>query len=151
MASNRLRAVNAGDDEEGKMDMSPMIDMVFLLLLFFLVVSNPKTIKIDPDVTPPIAAAATTPTVKYGKIVVNIHKDGGLRAENFQTVSLDDEASLEAYIKEGKEAAEAAGHSPVLHIRGDQDTVFKYCRKVIRSAARVGVSKVAFGGYTNDR
>jgi biopolymer transport protein ExbD len=45
MASNRLRAVNAAKQEEGKMDMSPMIDMVFLLLLFFLVVSNPKTIK----------------------------------------------------------------------------------------------------------
>ncbi|MDB4620262.1 biopolymer transporter ExbD, partial [Akkermansiaceae bacterium] len=61
MASNRLRAVNAGDDEEGKMDMSPMIDMVFLLLLFFLVVSNPKTIKIDPNVNPVIASAAQTP------------------------------------------------------------------------------------------
>ncbi|MDA7506166.1 biopolymer transporter ExbD [bacterium] len=151
MASNRLRAVNAGDDEEGKMDMSPMIDMVFLLLLFFLVVSNPKTIKIDPNVNPVIASAAQTPKSKYGKIVVNIHQDGSLRAENFDTVSLDDDAGLEAYIKEGKEAAESGGHAPVLHIRGDQDTVFKHCRKVIRVAARVGVSQVAFGGYINDK
>ena len=151
MASNRLRAVNAAEEDEGKMDMSPMIDMVFLLLLFFLVVSTPKTIKIDPKVTPPIASAATTPKVKYGKIVVNIHEDGTLTPEDFQKTALDSDEGLEAYIKDGKEAADGGGYTPVLHIRGDQDTVFKYCRKVIRIAARVGVSQVAFGGYTNDK
>ncbi|MDB4618462.1 biopolymer transporter ExbD, partial [Akkermansiaceae bacterium] len=83
--------------------MSPMIDMVFLLLLFFLVVSNPKTIKIDPDVVPPIASAGKTPESKYGKIVVNIHEDGGLRAENFDKVSLDSDEAIEEYIKNEKE------------------------------------------------
>ena len=83
--------------------------------------------------------------------MVNIHTDGSLRGEDFQTVSLDDDAGLEAYIKDGKEAADGAGHTPILHIRGSQDTVFKHCRKVIRIAARVGVSQVAFGGYTNDK
>ena len=37
MASTKLRAAQAGDGEELKVDMSPMIDMVFLLLIFFLV------------------------------------------------------------------------------------------------------------------
>ncbi|MDC0550189.1 biopolymer transporter ExbD, partial [bacterium] len=69
MATQRLRAANADDGEEAKMDMSPMIDMVFLLLLFFLVVSNPKTIKIDPRLKPPIADAAKTAKSKHGKIV----------------------------------------------------------------------------------
>ena len=133
------------------MDMSPMIDMVFLLLLFFLVVSNPKTIKIDPKVTPPIAAAAQTPKSKYGKIVVNIHEDGTLRGERFDVDLLDTDEGLEAYLKDNKEAAESAGHTPILHIRGDQETVFKYCRKVIRSAAGIGISQVAFGGYINDK
>ena len=55
MATDRLRAVNKDDGEPAEMDMSPMIDMVFLLLLFFLVVSNPKTIKIDPNLTPSVA------------------------------------------------------------------------------------------------
>ncbi|MDA7890027.1 biopolymer transporter ExbD [Akkermansiaceae bacterium] len=150
MASNRLRAVNAAKQEEGKMDMSPMIDMVFLLLLFFLVVSNPKTIKIDPDVTPPIASAARTPKSKYGKIVVNIHENGDLRAENFN-VTLDDPDALKAYITKSKDDAESVGHVARLHIRGDQNTIFKYCRKVIRVAASVGVTEVAFGGYINDK
>ena len=150
MASDKLRAANAHVEDDGKMDMSPMIDMVFLLLLFFLVVSNPKTIKIDPDVKPPIASAAKTPESKYGKIVVNIHEDGGLRAEKFETILADDEG-IEAYIKEEKEKNDAVGHVPMIHIRGHQDAVFKYCRKVIRAGARVGVTKVTFGGYTNDK
>lgn len=132
------------------MDMSPMIDMVFLLLLFFLVVSNPKTIKIDPDVVPPIASAGKTPEDKYGKIVVNIHEDGGLRAEDFNN-TLDSPEAIEEYIKNEKEKHESIGHKPRLHIRGHQDSVFKYCRKVIRAGARVGVSEVIFGAYTNDK
>ena len=55
MASNKLRAASQDHGEAAEMDMSPMIDMVFLLLLFFLVVSNPKTIKIDAEVKPPVA------------------------------------------------------------------------------------------------
>ena len=58
MASDKLRSANAASEEQDKMDMSPMIDMVFLLLLFFLVVSNPKTIKIDPRLEPPVALNA---------------------------------------------------------------------------------------------
>ncbi|MGJ8697605.1 MAG: biopolymer transporter ExbD [Verrucomicrobiaceae bacterium] len=146
MASNKLRNANKPDLDEGNMDMSPMIDMVFLLLLFFLVVSNPKTIKIDPKVKPPIASAAKTPKVKYGKIVVNIHEDGGIRAEDFNTVLTSDE-DIEDYIKTNKEAVDNVGHTPRLHIRGDQDAVFKYCRRVIRAGARVGVSEVVFGAY----
>ena len=150
MASDKLRAANEIDNDNGEMDMSPMIDMVFLLLLFFLVVSNPKTIKIDPDVVPPIASAGKTPEDKYGKIVVNIHEDGGLRAEQFTTILADDEG-LEDYIKTEKEKHDSLGHTPRLHIRGHQETVFKYCRKVIRAGARVGVTEVVFGAYTNDK
>jgi len=34
MASNKLRAANQANDGDAEMDMSPMIDMVFLLLIF---------------------------------------------------------------------------------------------------------------------
>lgn len=146
MPSDKLRAANSAPQEDAKMDMSPMIDMVFLLLLFFLIVSTPKTIKFDPEVKPTIASAAKTPESKYGKIVVNIREDGTLTAENFN-VTLDSPEAIEDYIEREKEKHDSIGHKPVLHVRGDQDAVFKYCRKVIRAGARKGVTEVAFGAY----
>ena len=146
MATPRLRAANADDGEEAKMDMSPMIDMVFLLLLFFLVVSNPKTIKIDTRLKPPIADAAKTPASKHGKIVINIHNNGDFYAEDTVT-RFDTKEDLTDWIKKEKDLIDGRGIVPVLHIRGDSTAEFKYCRQVIRCGAAAGVSQVAFGAF----
>jgi len=149
MATQRLRAANADDGEEAKMDMSPMIDMVFLLLLFFLVVSNPKTIKIDPRLKPPIADAAKTAKSKHGKIVVNIHNSGDFYAEDTIT-RFDTKEDLIDYIKKEKDIIDGRGITPVLHIRGDSTAEFKFCRQVIRSGAAAGVNQVAFGAFKKE-
>ena len=47
MASSKLIAAAAGPDEDLKMDMSPMIDLVFLLLIFFMVNSTLIVVRID--------------------------------------------------------------------------------------------------------
>lgn len=147
MASDRLRAANSDQGEEAELDMSPMIDMVFLLLLFFLVVSNPRTIKIDNEVKPPVADNAQTPEIIHGKIVVNIRRDGSFYQENVN-IRLNDEDAIEQYVKERKEVVDGNGYIPNLHVRGDKDAVFKYCRTVIRAAARAGVNQVVFGAYS---
>ena len=126
-----------------------MIDMVFLLLLFFLVVSNPKTIKIDPNLKPPIADAAKTAKSKHGKIVVNIRNSGDFHAEDIN-IRFDTKEDLIDYIKKEKESIEGRGITPVLHIRGDSTAEFKYCRQVIRSGAAAGVSQVAFGAFSKE-
>ena len=131
------------------MDMSPMIDMVFLLLLFFLVVSNPKTIKIDPDLKPPIADAAKTAKSKHGKIVINIRNNGDFYAEDVKT-RLDTKEALIEWIKKEKDIIDGRGITPVLHIRGDSTAEFRFCRQVIRSGAAAGVNQVAFGAFTRE-
>lgn len=147
MASNRLRNANKNQGEDAEMDMSPMIDMVFLLLLFFLVVSNPRTIKIDNEVKPPVAVNAKPVKIKHGKIVINIRKDGTYRAED-TNIQFSDEEGMEEYFQKQKEQIDSVGYAPRLHVRGDKDSVFKYCRKAIRAAARAGINEVVFGAYS---
>ena len=55
MASKKLSRVQSNAGDAMKMDMSPMIDMVFLLLIFFMIASQMITIKMDPEVLPPVA------------------------------------------------------------------------------------------------
>ena len=146
MASNRLREVNKNQGESAKMDMSPMIDMVFLLLLFFLVVSHPKTIKIDPRVRPPVADQGQAAKSLHGKIVINIREDGTFLAEDLVT-QFDGLTELTEYLKDEKDKVSAIGNTPVLHIRADKGAEFKYCQRLIKAGAAAGIDQLAYGAY----
>ncbi len=151
MASKKLRRSAEPPEEELKIDMSPMIDMVFLLLIFFIVASTVIIVKQDPKVDPPIAKHSKRAENGEGRIVVNIREDGTFRAEDFENVSLDDADAIEQYIKDRKEEEDAKGFKPVIHVRGDRKTSFKYVRTVIRAAAKAGVDNVIFSVYSFEK
>ena len=152
MASNKLRAASQDHGEAAEMDMSPMIDMVFLLLLFFLVVSNPKTIKIDAEVKPPVAKYGGTPETVRGKIVINVYKDGSFKDESQEkTFDGDDLAPLTEYIKEQKEEIKLTGNTPILHIRADKRVEFKHCQRVIKAGGDAGVQQLAYASLNKSK
>jgi len=144
MASQKLRAAMAGPKDELRMDMSPMIDMVFLLLIFFLVNAQMIVVKLDERVKPPIAFNTKPAKVKNGRIVINVFEDGTYATEDREVLQEDD---IFGMIKKAKADNDGRGYISRLHIRGDKDAVFKYCRKVIRIAARAGVDQVIFAAY----
>ena len=55
MASSKLQSAMEEQGDDARMDMSPMIDMVFLLLIFFMVASRMVTVKVDDKIKPPVA------------------------------------------------------------------------------------------------
>lgn len=146
-SSSKLRATknNQGDDLE--IDMSPMIDMVFLLLIFFLVNATMIIVKMDPEVKPPIAANSKRAEDGTGRIVVNIYEDGTFSDAN--KLRMDDDAIYEM-VKKRKEEEDVKGYVPKLHLRGDKRAVFTHCRKVIRISAKAGVDKVLFATYQRE-
>jgi biopolymer transport protein ExbD len=146
MASRKLLAAKSIPDEEAKIDMSPMIDMVFLLLIFFIVNATAIIVQTDPKVKPPVAANSKRQEDGRGRIVVNVHQDGTYTAEDFNII-LGDEADIIDLVKKEKEKILPLGIVPKLHLRGDQDAVFKYSRTAIRAAAQAGVDQVVFAVY----
>ncbi len=145
MASSKLRKVAGASDDELKVDMSPMIDMVFLLLIFFIVASTVIVVKNDPEVEPPVAKSSTQPKDGKGRIVMNVRKDGTFWNE--AGVTFDDEKAIEDYVKKKKDEEKAKGLTPMIHLRGDKGVAFKHVRKVIRASARAGVDNVVFSVY----
>ena len=148
MASRLLQATS-NKEEEAKLDMSPMIDMVFLLLIFFIVNATAIIVKTDPDVEPPIAKNSQRQENAGGRIVVNVREDGTFTAENFD-VLLPGEDEIQDYVEKEKNKHLQLAEKPKLHLRGDKDAVFKYSRTAIRAAAAAGVNEVVFAVFVKD-
>lgn len=152
MASSKLRQASTAGDDEAKIDMSPMIDMVFLLLIFFIVNATAIIVKTDPEVKPPIASNSKAQEDGRGRIVINVRSNGfggeeaRFTAEDFNT-TLVEESDITDLIRKEKQKIDALGLVPKLHLRGDQDAVFKHSRTAIRAAAAAGVNQVVFAVY----
>jgi biopolymer transport protein ExbD len=151
MASDKLRAQNAKEEKESEMDMSPMIDMVFLLLIFFIVVSSPMIVKMDPDVKPAVAFNSTPPEDKNGRIVINIRGEEDYYKVNFndKDAKMTNEDEIAEYVEaEVKRiAAMNSEYTPKLHLRGDKEVLFEYSQTAIAGAARAGVNQIIFSVY----
>ncbi len=149
MASSKLRNAAAEPEAECALDMSPMIDMVFLLLIFFIVNATAIIVQTDPNVRPPIAANSKRQEDGSGRIVVNIREDGSFTAEDFNTI-LPGEDEIFDMVKTMKERNQSLGVISKLHLRGDKESVFRHCRTAIRAAARAGVDQVVFGVFVRE-
>jgi len=143
MAKNRKRPAPDGDEN---VDMSPMIDLVFLLLIFFLVNANMITVEMDKKVEVPIAKASQPVETKNGRIVINVYEEGDIKDSTTKLI-FDGENDLIDYIKSQKEISDALGFKPKLHLRGDRKSLFRHARKVINAAAKAGVDDVRFAAY----
>lgn len=148
MASKKLRSAQSEGDDDTRVDMSPMIDMVFLLLIFFLVNATLIIVEMDKDVKVPIAKHSLKQETKHGRIVINVYGDKDVAKGRFRTAdgktSFESDDDLMKYIDEQKQMWEQKGHTPRLHLRAHNSVHFTYVRRAIRAAAQAGVNEVIF-------
>lgn len=155
-------------EEDGQMDMSPMIDMVFLLLIFFVINATAITVKKDTNITMPNASNAGDVKSSNGCIVINIYGEASEGAKRPDSIPADviwgtDEKkplesyeALREYIKGLKERYEnfnkgGSEYEIRLYLRGDQKALFKGAREVIRAGGEEGVSKIIFAAMPEKR
>ena len=131
----KLENKEAGEDIE--MDMSPMIDMVFLLLIFFIVAS--QIIDEKPKVMVPEAAAATKPSDDIeNRLMISVSKTDP--PEYFFRMQKVEFEELSRRIGEEFEA------NPDLRIliRSDSETKYKVTEKIMMACAQVGAVDIIF-------
>jgi len=148
MSSKKLRAAQEEQGDDTEVDMSPMIDMVFLLLIFFIVNATLIIVEMDKKVQVPIARYSEKQNDKMGRIVVNVYSDehageGRFRMADGKKVFADDEDMVD-FIKKEKARWDDKGQKPRLHLRADGKVHFTYVRRVIRAAAAAGINEVIF-------
>lgn len=149
MASKKLRSAGVGMSDDLEMDMSPMIDLTFLLLIFFMVASHIITVQIDRRVNPPTAKNSQVAKDASGRVVVNILADGTIWAQD--KVELTSTESITAYVDEARVRFEESGVQTRLNLRADEDVDTRIIKRVVQAAAEAGVVEVIFGSYAVDK
>ncbi|MDF1812505.1 MAG: biopolymer transporter ExbD [Verrucomicrobiales bacterium] len=125
-------------------DMSPMIDLVFLILIFFMIASTAIRFKQDKNVAIPVADKAAVPEMIDGRILINVYPDGSTYDEDSRPVSLEEIEQIMA-------RARSANPNTRLHLRADKSVRHEMVKKVIQASSRGGVNQVIFSTYVTDK
>ncbi len=123
-----------------KADLSPMIDLVFLLLIFFMVTANIITYPKDPNVVIPIASDSQVPTLVEGRVVLNLYLDGTIKDVEGNILTTGEVTQRMAAMK-------AKNSNARLHLRAHKGVPYRHIQEVSRASAEGGVATVIFSAF----
>lgn len=134
--------MKADDLAQVQVDMTPMIDMVFQLIIFFMLVNRMVQ---DERAQLELPLAEQAKEEKLGdtkRMIINVHKDGKVEV----TGRVVSEAELtkmlfqESRLSKDEDGASARS----VLIRGDIDTPYKSIQKIMVECARQKLYKISF-------
>jgi biopolymer transport protein ExbD len=146
-------------DVKAEPNLTPILDMVFQLITFFMLVVNFKSAEIDLTLKLPVVGSARPVETQghLGVMVMNIDSDGNLKVyghavqniENFilneaQACMLGNRITSED-LEEGKELP------TTIVIRADRATSFKMLNRVIRACQDNGFRSFALKTFMTDK
>ena len=126
-AGGRARGVN----------MTPMIDVVFLLIIFFLVSSHLARREHELPLELPTAATGDEVPVEAARLTLNIENDGTMSLGGSRISAEDLRQRLLA-------ARQKQGDDVELRVRADRTVPYRVIRPVLATAAQCGLWNVTF-------
>ncbi|MDF1862105.1 MAG: biopolymer transporter ExbD [Verrucomicrobiales bacterium] len=119
-----------------ELELAPMIDVVFLLLIFFIVTWQFARFERDMDISVPAAEEAQDTDRQAGEIIVNVREDGSIIL-NGRTVT------EEELLSKLKAISEAYPDQAVI-LRGSSEANFQAIINVLDEIKKAGIWNVAF-------
>ncbi|MCG9746987.1 biopolymer transporter ExbD [Shewanella sp. Isolate8] len=126
------RKKHSSIEEEAQIDMTPMLDIVFIMLIFFIVTTSfikPSGL----DYNKPEASQATTQ--KSANIFIGVSKTGVIKMENRQVDIERVTANVERMLAESPEAA--------VLIEADKEAEHGIVIKVMDNVKKAGINKIS--------
>ena len=138
--------------DELLIDMSPMIDMVFLLLIFFMVNAVIIDYRKDKRVEIPKATVAKAPDNISGRIIINVFDDTTANEDGYRFADENSnpltEAEITEAVKKRRLQNEEAGIKPTtLHLRADSKADVIWTKRAVKAAGDAGVINVIFSSF----
>tara|TARA_B100000965_G_C19580164_1_gene753150 strand:+ start:590 stop:1015 length:426 start_codon:yes stop_codon:yes gene_type:complete len=124
-----------GSERTG-IQLAPMIDVVFLLLIFFIVLWNYARFETEIDISVPAASAGENPERTIGEIVVNVNKEGQIIIEGVEKTETE---TLEMFNN-----IVAAYPDQALILRGDKEASFDHIVKILNLCKKANIWNISF-------
>lgn len=119
-------------------DMTPMIDVTFQLIIFFLVASNLAQQEIQIDLTLPEAASGRqSDEDQTRRVTVNVLADGQIMLGSQPVEPGELSRRIEYEARQGSQELE-------LRIRSDRQVPYRFVEPIMTASAKSGVWKVTF-------
>lgn len=137
--------IEGGDDD---INMAPMIDMVFLLLIFFMVASHMSKMDRTP-VELPVADKSTVPENAIGRQLITIRSQDTTGDEvdilmNLKVMDVEEVTPMvQKILAEDKDAE--------IYLRADRYAKHKHVREVMAACAEGGVANVIFATFESGK
>ena len=117
-------------------NIAPLIDIVFLLIIFFMTVSQMTKMEVE-EVTLPEAREGKQPVeLATGRLIINLRKDGRIVMAG-QTCSPTILRRILA-----REVKERGKEELSVLVRGDREAPWKRAAAILRACAQLGIDRV---------
>ena len=125
---------------EEPFQMAPMIDMVFLLLVFFMTVS---TLAKDarPELELPRSRTASIPEASPPKDIITLKQEDGDFSYYWSNQKMT-VVELEERIRNRKQQA-----SEQIVVRGEPDLPWEFCKELMQTLRESGISDIVFATF----
>jgi biopolymer transport protein ExbD len=142
-----MSAVNKVLESEDKVDITPMIDVVFLLLIYFMFLPLQQEADIGiklPSATPP-AEDLKLPS----EHIIEIFPNGMVLLNGAPMDSSDNRemARLSTTLTRLRMSSDRLGDDTVVKIQADPDSPHKRSIDVLNACSKASISKVSFAAY----
>lgn len=128
--------------EEETLQLAPLIDIVFITLVFFVTTTAYTTLESEVDITLPTASSAVSMERTRGEIFINLRKDGEIVLNNRAVTLVELQDIL-------NRVAENFPGGAVI-IRGDRDALLGNAVAVLNACRNADIQNVSFAAYTEE-
>ena len=150
---SRLKIRKAPAEKDPELDMSPLIDVAFLLLIYFLVTSTLDPKEADLGMQLPTTVSTSSAQVEVDQMTIEVNGEGHI-VVNDETLDTDiadrKVPKLAAKVGEYAEAAKLTGSQPIVVVSADDASQSQRFVDVLNALAGVGIKNVTITGFTEE-
>ncbi len=143
----------APKEEEPGLDMSSLIDVSFLLLIYFLVTSTLDPKEADLGMTLPTTDPSSSADVEVDQMTIVVNGEGAI-VVNDETLDADvgerNLPQLMDRLEQYKSAADLTNSQPIVVIAADDSSKSQRFVDVLNALASVGIKNVTITGFTEE-
>jgi len=141
-AAQKRKAMRNAPEEDPEFQIAPMIDILLVLLVFFMSISSTEVLQVNQNINLPVAADAKAPKDNVGQVIVNVIwvplNDMGILEIN--DVKYNTPAEIIPVLSN---ALMKAPQTRVL-IRADRGVRYAFLRQILKAVGEAQISSITF-------